>query len=229
MVSSALLLGKSLIAEKATGVLLPVVLPRLHVFVTDLTVKVPESSNASSMMVCEFGRLRVENGEPSRRVLTDDDVLSSLNAVDVRLENVCVHTELPEGSQTLVGKTSLFATVNLSRRLEANVRLSKLVATVSESQIQFLLHMATGNLGERASMVPENGHSHLRSISAQPAAKRTKNTLSFAEEMSFAVTLDGFIAEYLHGSGGYPETIAGDALCQSIGTQKVVVVSGLNA
>ena len=85
------------------------------------------------------------------------------------------------------------------------------------------------NLGERASMVPENGHSHLRSISAQPAAKRTKNTLSFAEEMSFAVTLDGFIAEYLHGSGGYPETIAGDALCQSIGTQKVVVVSGLNA
>lgn len=228
MVSSALMLGKSLIAEKATGVSLPVVLPCLHVFVTDLTVRIPESSSSSSMMVCEFGRLRVENSEPTERILTDDGVLSSLNTVDVRLENVCIHTELPGGSQTLMGKTSLYATVNLSHRLEANVRLSKLVATVSESQIQFLLHMTTGNLGERASVIPREGLSRLHSIPTQPVTKRTKNALSFTEEMSFAVTLDGFIAEYLHGCGGYPGTISGDALCQSIGTQKVIVVSGFD-
>ena len=223
VIASAVEIGRNFITECEKDCTLPIILPYLDITVTNFVIQIPESSTSESMTVFELGYITVSNSEPSLPMTSEIDrqILSSLNTVTFVLEKMRAYTVQPSTTpQSLIGSISIEATVILANQLDVNVHMSKLAITLNEHQISFFLKTVNGNLQEESLCCKGDLKWIMEKLDCQPAKSSSmESKKSIGKDVSMSISLDGLIAEFLYGSGGYPYTVTGDELNRCVGMQ----------
>lgn len=227
--SSALQLSQTLFVQN-TNEKLPVLLPRIHLTISNCVVTIPVNSDSLESVVFELGQVDVSNKQPvtleenDRLIIQVDSLKETLNTVSLQLTNMRTYTQTSGSSQSLMGTVTCSLECVVSQTLEVTGHASRVTLAINENQLVLLLHLIKGNLSERA--VCCEGELK-RSLPKKPSlASRMYQSFQeeeyrFGQKISFSFMFDGICLEYLLKDGGYPVSLSGEEMIQEVGTHKV--------
>lgn len=227
--SSALQFSQTLFIQNANEKL-PVLLPRIHLTISNCVVTIPVDSDSLESIVLELGQVDVSNKQPvtieenDRLVVQVDSLKETLNTVSLQLTKMCAYTQTGVSSQSLMGSISCSLECVVSQTLEIMGHASKVSLAINDNQLFLLIHLLKGNLSERA--VCCEGELK-RKLSKKPSlASRVyqsfrEDEYRFGQKVSFSVLFDGICLEYLLKDGGYPVSLSGEEMTQQVGTHKL--------